>query len=101
MHRNLELPGSLVYQLFQLIVLPLQYLLQLVQFKVSIDTSLHLFHLERLINVVRTAAMKGFDLVFGGVERAEEDHGDGRKLWVGFQPLAHLVAIHLRHIDIQ
>ena len=39
----------------------------------SLDTGLHLFQLERLGYVIRTASLKRLDLVFLSVKRAEKD----------------------------
>src|SRR3984893_5256297 len=78
-----------------------QGLLEFMEFEMSLDTGLHLFQLERLGYVIRPASLKRFDLVFLSDERAEKDNGSFRKRRGGFQPLAHLVTIHFRHVDIQ
>src|SRR5450631_4359583 len=78
-----------------------QGLLEFMKFEMSLDTGLHFFQLERLGYVIRAASLKRFDLVFLSVERAEKDNGSIGKRRVGFQPLAHLVTIHFRQVDIQ
>ena len=67
----------------------------------SFDTGVQFFHLKRLGDVIHPALGKGLHLVQLLGEGADEDDGNPLEIVVGFELFAHLVTVHLRHIDVQ
>ena len=59
------------------------------------------FHLKRLRDVIHAAGGERLDLIHLLGESADEDDGNSLELFVGFKVFAHLVAVHLRHIDVE
>ncbi len=66
-----------------------------------LDAREHLVGLERLGDVVGAAALEGAHLVDGAVVDAEEDDRHAPRRGVLLQPNADLVAVHLRHVDVE
>ena len=75
--------------------------MQQAQRQVGAHARQHLVKLEGLGDVIHPAHGEGVDLVGGGIQRADEDDRDVARLRLGFELLAHLVAGHLGHQDIQ
>ena len=86
---------------FQVATVFLQFDLQAAKLQVRLDAGVQLFHLKRLGEVIHPADGKGFHLVQLLGERADEDDGNPLELIICFEALAHFVAVHLRHIDVQ
>ena len=66
-----------------------------------LDAGVQFFHLERLGEVVHPADGERLHLVQLLGEGADEDDGDPLERVVGLEVFAHLVAVHLRHVDVE
>jgi len=53
------------------------------------------------VNVIDRAELKPLGLILGFGPSGQKDHRNGRSLRIGLEPRADLVAIHLRHRDIE
>ena len=99
--RRLQVAGHPVVGLRQSRVGLLQLDLQAAELQVRLDTRVQFFHLKRLGDVIHPADGKRLHLVEVLVEGADEDDGNSLERFIGLQVLAHLIAVHLRHIDVQ
>ena len=99
--RRLQVAGHPVVGLRQSRVGLLQLDLQAAELQVGLDTRVQFFHLERLGDVIHPADGERLHLVQVLVEGADEDDGDPPEVFIGLQVLAHLIAVHLRHVDVQ
>ena len=66
-----------------------------------LDAGVQFFHLKRLGKVIHPADGKGLHLVQRFGESADEDNGNPVEIVIGLELFAHLVTVHLRHVDIQ
>ncbi len=57
--------------------------------------------MKGLGDVVHAPDGKGFDLVLGGIQGTDKNNRYVAGLGIPFQVFAHLVAIHLRHPDVE
>ena len=99
--RRLQVAGHPAVGLRQPRVGLLQLDLQAAELQVGLDARVQFFHLERLGEVIHPADGEGLHLVQLLGEGADEDDGDPLELVVGLEVFAHLVAVHLRHVDVQ
>jgi hypothetical protein len=79
----------------------LQMLGQFPEAQVESDPGHHLFWLERLGDIVDRPCVKPFHLLALIFQDADEDNGNGTRPFIRFEPAAHFVAVHARHLDIQ
>ena len=101
LRRRLQVAGHPAVGLRQSRVGLLQLDLQAAELQVRLDARVQFFHLERLGDVIHPADGKRLHLVQLLGEGADEDDGNPLELVVGLEVFAHLVAVHLRHIDVQ
>ena len=99
--RRLQVAGHPAVGLRQSRVGLLQLDLQAAELQVRFDAGVQFFHLKRLGDVIHPADGKRLHLVQLLGEGADEDDGNPLEIVVGLEVLAHLVAVHLRHIDVQ
>ena len=66
-----------------------------------LDAGVQFLHLERLGDVIHPAGGERLHLVQLLGEGADEDDRDPLERVVGLEVFAHLVAVHLRHVDVQ
>ena len=67
----------------------------------SLDARVQFFHLEWLGEIIHPANGKRLHFVQLLGESTDEDDGNRLEIVVGFEVFAYLVAVHLRHIDVQ
>ena len=93
--------GALSHSLLQDFVLPGQPALQAADFQVGAHPGQNFFDLKGFGDVIYRPGLEAAHFIREFVQGADEDHRDGPGIWVFFQLLADLVAVHARHADIE
>ena len=85
----------------QLLVAPLQLLLQLADREVRPDAGEHLVRLEGLVDEIHRAELEAPHLLARLRQRREEDDRAVARVRVSLEPGARLEAVHARHHDVE
>jgi hypothetical protein len=78
-----------------------QLFVGLTQRKMCPNARLNNKRYERLVNVVNRSEFQSSSLVLCISLSSEENDGNVGCAWIGLQPAAHLIPIHLRHHDVE
>ena len=73
----------------------------LLDLQVGAHPGFDLHYLKRFSDVVHRTRLEPFGLVFDLTQGSDEDDRNTRRAFVGLQPDAHLVPVHLRHHDVE
>ena len=79
----------------------LQLHLQLPEAVVGFYTGERLVHPKRFGDVIHASALERLDLVDRIAQRADENDRDPFQRAVRFEPLANILAAHVRHVDVE